>query len=212
MSVGRSADKPGGDAIGILAIDSAPPAEALAEITAMEDVSQAWIVKLPPAGGACPPGWVGSIAGSSRRRTGWGGSCTAHARFAAFFGGGTTTATPTLDSFNGRLRAAGKGTLAEKRPAIAAHQRRRIEMRRADQPKGSIPEAVAPHHRILQPAGKIFAVFFRKCSLNTKRELAFQQRASSGQVTNLTAPPPSASSRFSAQPAVRIRRSAPLTA
>ncbi len=57
MSVGRSTDKPGGDAIGILSLDSAPPAEALAEVTAMEDVSQAWIVKLPPAG-ELPP-WMG---------------------------------------------------------------------------------------------------------------------------------------------------------
>jgi D-3-phosphoglycerate dehydrogenase len=58
MSVGRSTDKPGGDAIGILALDSAPPAEALAEVSAMDDVSQAWIVKLPPAG-ELPP-WMGS--------------------------------------------------------------------------------------------------------------------------------------------------------
>ena len=57
MSVGRSTDKPGGDAIGILALDSAPPAEALAEVSAMDDVSQAWIVKLPPAGDLPP--WMG---------------------------------------------------------------------------------------------------------------------------------------------------------
>jgi D-3-phosphoglycerate dehydrogenase len=56
MSVGRSTDKPGGDAIGILSLDSAPPAEALAEVSAMEDVSQAWVVKLPPAG-ELPP-WL----------------------------------------------------------------------------------------------------------------------------------------------------------
>ena len=35
MSVGRAADKPGGDAIGILSLDSAPPAEALAEVLAL---------------------------------------------------------------------------------------------------------------------------------------------------------------------------------
>jgi D-3-phosphoglycerate dehydrogenase len=57
MSVGRSTNTPGGDAIGILSLDSAPPAEALAEITTMDDVSQAWIVKLPPAG-EMPP-WMG---------------------------------------------------------------------------------------------------------------------------------------------------------
>lgn len=56
MSVGRVADKPGGDAIGILSLDSAPPAEALAEILATEDVQQAWIVKLPAAG-EMPP-WL----------------------------------------------------------------------------------------------------------------------------------------------------------
>ncbi len=60
MSVGRAANKPGGDAIGILSLDSAPPAEALAEVTAMDDVSQAWIVKLPPAG-EMPP-WMAASA------------------------------------------------------------------------------------------------------------------------------------------------------
>jgi len=56
MSVGRSTDRPGGEAIGNLALDSTPPAEALAEVLAMEDVQQAWIVKLPPAG-ELPP-WL----------------------------------------------------------------------------------------------------------------------------------------------------------
>jgi D-3-phosphoglycerate dehydrogenase len=56
MSVGRAAEKPGGDAIGILSLDSTPPAEALAEIVAMEDVKQASIVKLPAAG-EMPP-WL----------------------------------------------------------------------------------------------------------------------------------------------------------
>jgi D-3-phosphoglycerate dehydrogenase len=56
MSVGRPTDKPGGEAIGILSLDSAPPAEALAEILAMEDVKQAWVVKLPLAG-ELPP-WL----------------------------------------------------------------------------------------------------------------------------------------------------------
>ncbi len=58
MSVGRAATQPGGDAIGILALDSAPPAEALAEVLAVEGVSQGWIVKLPPAG-EMPPWLVG---------------------------------------------------------------------------------------------------------------------------------------------------------
>ena len=56
MSVGRATDKPGGDAMGILSLDSAPPAEALAEVAAMEEVTHAWIAKLPPAG-ELPP-WL----------------------------------------------------------------------------------------------------------------------------------------------------------
>lgn len=58
MSVGRAATQPGGEAIGILSLDSAPPAEALAEVLAVEGVSQGWIVKLPPAG-EMPPWLVG---------------------------------------------------------------------------------------------------------------------------------------------------------
>jgi len=49
MSVGRASDKPGGSAIGILSLDSQPPAEAIAEVLALPDVERAWIVKLPPA-------------------------------------------------------------------------------------------------------------------------------------------------------------------
>jgi len=56
MAVGRSTDKPGGDAIGILSLDSAPPAEALADVVAMPEITQAWIVKLPAAG-EMPP-WL----------------------------------------------------------------------------------------------------------------------------------------------------------
>ena len=50
MSVGRATNKPGGEAIGVLALDSAPPAEALAEVLAMDEVDEAWIVKLPAGG------------------------------------------------------------------------------------------------------------------------------------------------------------------
>ncbi len=57
MSVGRAADKPGGEAIGILALDSQPPAEALAEVLALGEVANAWVVKLPPAGDT--PSWMG---------------------------------------------------------------------------------------------------------------------------------------------------------
>jgi D-3-phosphoglycerate dehydrogenase len=57
MSVGRSENKPGGEAIGILALDSQPPEAALAEVNALDDVTRAWIVKLPPAGQL--PSWMG---------------------------------------------------------------------------------------------------------------------------------------------------------
>lgn len=57
MSVGRPTDQPGGIATGVLALDAAPPTEALAEVLAMESVTQAWIVKLPPAGKY--PAWMG---------------------------------------------------------------------------------------------------------------------------------------------------------
>ncbi len=56
MAVGRATEKPGGDAIGILSLDSAPPAEALADVVAMPEITQAWIVKLPAAG-EMPP-WL----------------------------------------------------------------------------------------------------------------------------------------------------------
>lgn len=57
MSVGRPTDQPGGIATGVLALDAAPPTEALADVLAMESVTQAWIVKLPPAGKY--PAWMG---------------------------------------------------------------------------------------------------------------------------------------------------------
>jgi D-3-phosphoglycerate dehydrogenase len=57
MSVGRPTNKPGGLAIGALALDSQPPAEALAEVLSLESVNRAWIVKLPPAGQM--PVWMG---------------------------------------------------------------------------------------------------------------------------------------------------------
>ncbi len=57
MSVGRTDEGPGGDAIGVLALDSAPPAEALAEVLALDEVKQAWVVKLPARGEL--PSWMG---------------------------------------------------------------------------------------------------------------------------------------------------------
>ncbi len=58
MSVGRLSDKPGGAAVGVLALDSVPPPEALAEMLAVPGVAKATIVKLPPAD-ATPP-WLGT--------------------------------------------------------------------------------------------------------------------------------------------------------
>ena len=57
MAVGRRTNKPGGEAVGVLALDSVPPAEALAEVLAMPQVTRAWTVKLPPAGEL--PSWLG---------------------------------------------------------------------------------------------------------------------------------------------------------
>jgi D-3-phosphoglycerate dehydrogenase len=57
MAVGRPSNKPGGEAVGVLSLDSVPPAEALADILAMPQVTRAWTVKLPPAGEL--PSWLG---------------------------------------------------------------------------------------------------------------------------------------------------------
>lgn len=57
MSVGRPTDEPGGKAIGVIGLDSQPPAQALAEVLALPEVVSAWIVKLPPTGEV--PSWMG---------------------------------------------------------------------------------------------------------------------------------------------------------
>ena len=57
MSVGRASVKPGGEAVGVLSLDSAPPAEALAEVLALQEVASACIVKLPSADEL--PAWLG---------------------------------------------------------------------------------------------------------------------------------------------------------
>lgn len=57
MSVGRSSNQPGGTAVGVLALDGQPPAEALTEVLGMETVTRAWVVNLPPAGQL--PAWMG---------------------------------------------------------------------------------------------------------------------------------------------------------
>jgi D-3-phosphoglycerate dehydrogenase len=48
MSVGRSA--PGGAAIGVLNLDSLPPAAARAEVTAHKDIESVRVIELPRAG------------------------------------------------------------------------------------------------------------------------------------------------------------------
>jgi len=57
MAVGRTINEPGGEAMGVLSLDSQPPAEALAELLAIEHIAQAWTVNLPPAGEM--PSWMG---------------------------------------------------------------------------------------------------------------------------------------------------------
>ena len=57
LSVGRGTNRPGSEAIGVLALDNPPPAEALAEVLALEPVMQARVVKLPPADQF--PAWMG---------------------------------------------------------------------------------------------------------------------------------------------------------
>ncbi|MBC7337147.1 MAG: ACT domain-containing protein [Clostridia bacterium] len=57
LSLGRAENKPGGDAIGVLALDSYPPAESIAEILKLEPIHRATVVVLPPRG-ELPP-WLG---------------------------------------------------------------------------------------------------------------------------------------------------------
>ncbi len=57
MSVGRGSDKPGGEQVGALALDTQPTAEALAEVLALDSVKRAWVAHLPPADEL--PVWMG---------------------------------------------------------------------------------------------------------------------------------------------------------
>ena len=57
MSVGREADKPGGEAIGVVTLDSTPPAEAMEQLKANPNILSVSLVKLPPAGQL--PTWLG---------------------------------------------------------------------------------------------------------------------------------------------------------
>lgn len=57
MSVGREADAPGGEAIGVVNLDSSPPAEALEQLSANPNILSISLVKLPKSG-VMPP-WLG---------------------------------------------------------------------------------------------------------------------------------------------------------
>lgn len=57
MAVGRAGSTPGGPAIGVLNLDTAPPDDAVAAVRAHPNIGQVSIVTLPPAGDV--PGWMG---------------------------------------------------------------------------------------------------------------------------------------------------------
>jgi len=56
MAVGRTGTKPGGNAIGVLNLDAKPTPEAVAEVAALNNISCAKVIELPPAG-QLPP-WL----------------------------------------------------------------------------------------------------------------------------------------------------------
>lgn len=56
MSVGRSSDQAGGQAIGVLNLDAQPSEEALAEISAVDGIDTVHCLQLPPAGSL--PTWL----------------------------------------------------------------------------------------------------------------------------------------------------------
>ena len=57
MTVGREKPEPGGVAVGVLSLDSVPPAEAIKELIALDGVSKAASVTLPANG--VYPSWMG---------------------------------------------------------------------------------------------------------------------------------------------------------
>ncbi len=57
MTVGRQSATPGGEAIGILNLDSPPPDQAVNAVKGHPQISNVMVVKLPPAGEL--PGWLG---------------------------------------------------------------------------------------------------------------------------------------------------------
>jgi D-3-phosphoglycerate dehydrogenase len=57
MAVGRPGNTPGGDAVGVLSLDSRPTAEAMTDILSTEGVKKAWVITLP--GPNELPSWLG---------------------------------------------------------------------------------------------------------------------------------------------------------
>jgi D-3-phosphoglycerate dehydrogenase len=56
MSVGRAGETPGGEAIGVLNLDSPPPEAALSEVLDQPGITSATVIQLPPAGEG--PAWM----------------------------------------------------------------------------------------------------------------------------------------------------------
>jgi D-3-phosphoglycerate dehydrogenase len=56
MSVGRRGNQQGGDAIGVLNLDSEPSAESLQELLSVKGISRVQSIQLPPAGQL--PSWL----------------------------------------------------------------------------------------------------------------------------------------------------------
>lgn len=62
MTVGRSA--PGGDAIGVLNLDQAPPDGAIAAVAAVPGIRSVKVVRMPAAGQL--PNWLAVSAAAAR--------------------------------------------------------------------------------------------------------------------------------------------------
>lgn len=56
MAVGRASKTPGSAAVGVLNLDSEPPAKAIQEVLAHPAIQNAWVIHLPPAGQL--PSWL----------------------------------------------------------------------------------------------------------------------------------------------------------
>jgi D-3-phosphoglycerate dehydrogenase len=54
MSLGRRVERPGGNSVAVLNLDSQPPADAIQKVRAHQDVTGVDIVRLPPAGAPLP--------------------------------------------------------------------------------------------------------------------------------------------------------------